>query len=65
MCLYTNYIWIEHLRFILISVIIPTDMFEKGQVKTNEINHGISESREPLLEKLLILILIISGCEFE
>ena len=37
------------------SVIISTDMFEKGKVKTNEINHGIlpSESREPLLGKVL------------
>ena len=40
-------------------------MFETGLEQTNEVNRGIlpSESRGPLLGK--VLILIISGCEFK
>ena len=36
-------------------IIILTDTFEKGLVKNSEFDHGIlaSESREPLLEKVL------------
>ena len=38
----------------LVSVFIPTDMVEKGSVKSDEVKSGIllTESREPLLGKI-------------
>ena len=46
----------------LFSVFIPTDMVEKGSVKSDEVKSGIllTESREPLLGKVQYLNLVMT-----